>query len=332
MVIDLIGYRRYGHNEGDEPAYTQPRHVRSDHRASDRARALRCKLVEAEGVVTRRGADSSAPRRWRDLAQRQASSPQEGDGARAGSRRRSAAAEARAPSVDTAVPAGPCSAVNDAALRDPGGLHAQPEAGEAARERRATRSIATTGAIEWGHGGGAGLRLVAARGHADPPDRPGHRARHLQPAPPGAARRRDRRAVHAAPAPRRRAGARFELHNSPLSEYAALGFEYGYASTAPEALVHLGSAVRRLRQRRGDHHRPVHHRRPRKWRQTSRPDAAAAARLRGPGARALAARLERFLQLGAEDNMRVVIPPRPRRSTSTCCAARRATPSCGRWW
>ena len=31
--------------------------------------------------------------------------------------------------------------------------------------------------------------------------------------------------------------ASFELHNSPLSEYASLGFEYGYAVTAPDALV-----------------------------------------------------------------------------------------------
>ena len=35
----------------------------------------------------------------------------------------------------------------------------------------------------------------------------------------------------------REAKAPFELHNSPLSEAAALGFEYGYSAAAPEALV-----------------------------------------------------------------------------------------------
>ena len=43
-----------------------------------------------------------------------------------------------------------------------------------------------------------------------------------------------------------------------LSEYAVLGFEYGYSAGRAQRADHVGGAVRRLRQRRADHVRPVH--------------------------------------------------------------------------
>ena len=71
----------------------------------------------------------------------------------------------------------------------------------------------------------------------DPPDRRGRRARHLQPPPRRAARRRDRPTAHVPLQRLPQARASFEIHNSPLTESATIGFEFGYNVQAPARLV-----------------------------------------------------------------------------------------------
>src|SRR4029079_2070450 len=71
VVIDLVGYRRYGHNEGDEPAYTQPRMYAAIAAHPSVREIYQASLVEG-GLVTTDEADAWAKAVAKDLAARQA--------------------------------------------------------------------------------------------------------------------------------------------------------------------------------------------------------------------------------------------------------------------
>ncbi|HLK60236.1 MAG TPA: thiamine pyrophosphate-dependent enzyme, partial [Chthonomonadaceae bacterium] len=66
FLIDLIGYRRYGHNESDEPAFTQPKmyEIIDSHA---RVRDLWAQELESAGIVTKQEAEAMVASVWKDL-------------------------------------------------------------------------------------------------------------------------------------------------------------------------------------------------------------------------------------------------------------------------
>ena len=291
IVIDVIGYRRFGHNETDEPAYTQPTMAAKIKSHPPVSEIYAEKLID-EGTVSRRGgrqglrraprrdvggAEGPAARRWRRASTRTRPSPAPppapANCSTAPPARRS----------HTAVEAEKLRALNEALLKTPEGFNVH---------RKLRRPLARRiEALERGRdrlrpGRGARLRLAADRRRPHPPHRPGHRARHLLPPPPRPPRREHRPRVHADAAPRGRHRAVRALQQPALGDrlprlrVRLLGGE-------PERAGPLGGAVRRLRQRRPGDHRQLHRLRRVEVGADQPPDAAAAARLRGLGPGAL---------------------------------------------
>ena len=110
VLIDLIGYRRFGHNESDEPAYTQPE-MYAKIKAKKRVSELWAERLVTDGVVTQEEVDRQAQEVWDDLTllhqrlkAKIAAAAEHGRRAKAPASTSSTAR--RAPTSSTAVPAG----------------------------------------------------------------------------------------------------------------------------------------------------------------------------------------------------------------------------------
>ena len=169
VVVDLVCYRRHGHNEGDEPAFTQPRmYARIAGQRS--VRKLYTETLVNRGDVSVEEAEQvlSDFRRRLDAAfgETGESRPRLATSGRFRER------PPRKP-VATAVSRETLTRVMDGALALARGLRAPPEAGAPARG--AAQGV-RGGQRRLGGRRGARLRLAAARGRAGAPRRPGHAA------------------------------------------------------------------------------------------------------------------------------------------------------------
>jgi 2-oxoglutarate dehydrogenase E1 component len=302
VVIDLIGYRRFGHNEQDEAGYTQPLMVHRIERHSTVRELYAARLV-AEGVLTADEAealDAEVSVRLRAAHDRLRESFAESIPAKTSDETTPRRTPDRV--VDTSVPEERLRRLNDQLLRVPDGFTVHPKL-QRQLERR--REALDEGGIDWGHAEALAFASLLADGvpiriTGQDSERGTFSHRHLVLHDPETGRRY---------APMQHlddAAASFEVFNSPLSEYACMGFEYGYSTAAPEALVlweaqfgdfangaqtvidqFVSSALA-------------------KWKETSRLTLLLPHGYEGNGPEHSSARLERFLQLAAQENMRIV--------------------------
>jgi 2-oxoglutarate dehydrogenase E1 component len=303
VVIDLVCYRRRGHNEGDDPSMTQP--LMYD--VIDRKRSVRKTYTEqlvGRGDITIEEAEEALKDYQVQLERVFAETRDAATGT---------AAEPQMPpildlsTVDTAVEQAVLDIIGRAHVELPEGF--TPHAKLAPlMERRA--AMVTEGGIDWGFGEVLALGSLLLEGH-----------------PVRLAGQDSRRGTfvqrHATLIDRHTGEdytplkhldsdqAPFYVYDSLLSEYACLGFEYGYAVARPGTLVlweaQFGDFVNGAMTVIDEYISSGEA----KWGQRSGVTLLLPHGYEGQGPDHSSARIERFLQLCAEDNMTVAYPTTP---------------------
>jgi multifunctional 2-oxoglutarate metabolism enzyme len=304
FVIDVVGYRRYGHNETDEPAYTQPL-MYEQIGAHPTVRELYLRRLVEEGAVEEAWAKealTAARVRLTDIKSSLEATESEAQAASGEMPAPSRSRSRRSRSPRTAVAAARLRAVDEQLMSVPEGFTIHPKLERQVERRRWAPEA--EGPIDWAQAEALALGSLLLDGTpirltGQDTERGTFSQRHL--------------VFHDAKNGQRyapiqhltEARAPFELHDSPLSEFACLGFEYGYAVAAPEALVLWEAQY-------GDFANEAEVIIDQfiiaglaKWGESSRLTLLLPHGYEGQGPEHSSARLERFLALGAEDNMRV---------------------------
>ncbi len=297
FLIDLVGYRRWGHNEGDEPAYTQPLMYEQigNHQT---VRELYARTLIDAGIVTEDEAGQM-------VADVQARLRQARDEVESGAGEEAVPTPLKPAAIEdigTAVPADTLRAYNEALLSYPPGFAVNRKLGRVLERRKSALEGDRT--IDWGHAEALAFASILAQGTpirltGQDTQRGTFSHRHdvLVDPETGA------KLSPLAGLPQARAS--FAVYNSPLTEAATLGFEYGYTVTAPEALVlweaQFGDFAN-VAQVIVDQF--IYSARA-KWHQMPALVLLLPHGYEGQGPEHSSARIERYLQLAGEENVRV---------------------------
>jgi 2-oxoglutarate dehydrogenase E1 component len=298
VVVDLVGYRRWGHNEGDEPSYTQPL-MYARIKSHPSVAQLYAEQMVRSGLVTREDLDAL----WEDKKAQMQREGESGPLARIAKR-----PQVEPPPVD----AGAMWARLRAALKVlgsvPDGFEVHPKLIPHIRKR--AELAEGRGQVDWATAealafGTLLLEGISVRLSGQDSGRGTFSQRHaiLYDVRDG----KEYVALNAlAPA-----GARFEVHDSLLSEAAVMGFEFGYSVAEHHALVmweaqfgdFMNGAQVIIDQFLAGSET--------KWGQPTGLTLLLPHGYEGQGPEHSSARIERFLTLSANDNMRVCYPSTP---------------------
>ena len=308
VVIDLIGYRRYGHSETDEPAYTQPV-LAARIKAHPPVSEIYTEQLVKEGVVSREEVEGEAKERRDQLQQtlkelrrkmesgefEDPTSTQVGTGE---------LDRSKSPEVETAVSEDRLRSLNEELLKVPESFTINRKLRKPLMRRL---EVLDEGPIEFGHAEALAFASLLTEGThvrltGQDTERGTFSHRHMS-------LYDEKTGLKYVPIQNLSGAlAPFELHNSPLSEAGCLGFEYGYSAASPPSLVlweaqfgdfaNAAQVIIDCFIASGEA----------KWGQPTRLTLLLPHGYEGSGPEHSSARIERFIALAAEGNMRLANP------------------------
>jgi len=307
VVIDMYCYRKYGHNETDEPRFTQPvMYAQIDKKPT--VRQMYVQRLAQIGVIDAGRAEAIVEERRKSLDEAHAEA-KKGD-----FHHRPNAMEGlwspykggpdnMAPEVSTAVDKASVTALATKLAQLPEGFKANAKVADVLARRRA--AIVDGKPFDWGTAEHLAFASLLANGHgvrlSGQDARRGtftHRHAVLYESNTGAA--------HCPLMGVAAGGAKFEVYDSPLSEAGVLGFDYGYSLDCPDALVlweaQFGDFLNGAQVIVDQFIASAED----KWMRLSGIVLLLPHGYEGQGPEHSSARIERFLQMSAEDNIQVV--------------------------